>query len=207
MATVHRFPKKATGLPKIYLGGKACVDGWRSQVVPELENVFWGEGSAMSWPQMPMHVGGFDGLYTGPYFMNCGHGCYFGEHQNGVGATQEEHENCGSFTHIDPLADASRRRRFVVDETLSAIRSSDVVYFWIEDPSSPGPLVEIGYARGAGKPVVIASPVPIADIWFAHEVADLVLTIHCPVLGLESVMRIVAEHGVDVRQWNEGVAA
>lgn len=166
-------------MPKsIYLAGKIDRNDWRYSIVKGLHSAIYGDCSGgviggeyidghkapEKWPVIPRAAFGLD--YTGPYFIEDGHGCTFGPGEHGAGAVESD-----------------GRKSEVVKWCLDAIRRSDIVFVWIDDTTCYGTLVEIGYAKALGKKIWIAGPDlssrdvdkygnPLNELWFAHKLAD-----------------------------------
>ncbi|THC47126.1 DUF559 domain-containing protein [Streptomyces sp. A1499] len=182
-------------MTSIYLAGKIGPDDWRQDVVPGLQAA-WGDhdwGSPdwsvadVEWPVI--HEGVLNTFnYTGPYFVEtCSHsdtGCPQGEHRTWSMCEGEIGE-----------------RAITLKRCLSAIDRSDVVFAWLDDLTAHGTLTEIGYAKGRGKVVVVASPelptsiddlyeesallrqpngLGMQELWFAFTLADANLRASTP---------------------------
>lgn len=70
------------------------------------------------------------------------------------------------------MDDFGIRQSRVVELCFAAIRSSDLVFAWIESPDAYGTLVELGYAKAQGKQIWVAGPEYYSDLWFAYQMAD-----------------------------------
>jgi very-short-patch-repair endonuclease len=188
----------------IYLAGKISRHDWREDVAPSIQDA-WGNhsyGNAdwsahdAEWPVLPNAVlNAFD--YTGPYFVD---GCT----HSADGCPQEEHR-ASSMCEGEPSGRAA-----TVQRCLNAIDRSDIVFAWLDDATAHGTLVELGYAKGRGKPVIVAgpniprtwdqiwkqeeaaapalSPAPAADeLWFAFTCATSTLTANTPREAIEQI--------------------
>jgi hypothetical protein len=144
-----------------YLAGKITGTDWRSQIVSG-----WGEEKGLSywqafldydtcstWSVVPnaCDVAGVFLHYTGPWwqdFSGGGHSC--------ASDSCEPHGYSNSFQqlHSDETA---RRRREVSNAIAAAISSADLIFAWIDSADCFGTIVEIGYAKGLGKVVVVAT--------------------------------------------------
>jgi hypothetical protein len=156
--------EKYTGL-RIYAIGKIKKDCWRHDIAP-IRNAFFhdlDDPTAYSWPDgvgIPNLPGA---VYAGPFFMSDDHGCYHKEfNSHGVAAGGAA---CGG-------AYPGMARPDVVQRCFSAIESATHIFAWIDDPTAYGSLVEIGYARGIGKPVHLyfQRDVDLIGLWFAAHV-------------------------------------
>ncbi len=56
--------------------------------------------------------------------------------------------------------------------SLEAIRKSDIVFAWIDSPTTFGTLIELGFAKALNKFIWIAGPKYFHDFWFAYAIAD-----------------------------------
>jgi hypothetical protein len=160
---------------KIYLAGKVTKNGWRESILEHRARL--GVGSVFRsrdalggcvWPVLANAVLG-EHDYTGPYTISCGHGCAHGDDTHGVAGGEEDY--LGRESHdTQSCIDVDWTRGNIFEACISAIRRSDLVFAWLDDPSAHGTLVEIGYARGAGVPVAIGIPDSGApDLWFAER--------------------------------------
>lgn len=182
-------------MTSIYLAGKITKGDWRQDAVTGLLEAWGGnswEGRPWNvrdtrWPVVPGGVlDTFD--YTGPYFV------YTCSHTAG-GCDQDEHRG-GSFCEGD-----IGHRMSTVNRCMDAIDRSDVIFAWLDDKTAYGTLTEIGYAKGRGKRIVVASPelprtkndqyeaamegrqdtgIGMADLWFAFSLADSVIQAGSP---------------------------
>lgn len=191
-------------MTSIYLAGKISRHDWREDVTPGLQDAWGGNsyGEAdwsphdAEWPVLPNGVlDTFD--YTGPYFVD---GCT----HSGDGCTQEEHR-ASSVCGGEPSGRAA-----TVQRCLNAIDRSDIVFAWLDDATAHGTLVELGYAKGRGKPVIVAGPnlpctmdqlweqseaaypdplpaLAADDLWFAFTCATGTLTASTPREAIEQI--------------------
>jgi nucleoside 2-deoxyribosyltransferase len=141
--------------PKVYLAGKIARSSWRHHLVRGLSKHNWQDGI--------LRQSNFD--YVGPFFVECGHGCYDHPNTHGTGP--------GCNTHLDI------NRRKVSKACLMAVDSADLVFCYIDAIDCFGTLTEIGYAIRTGVKVVICFAPTIAtptnnDFWFACETAHKV---------------------------------
>ena len=97
--------------------------------------------------------------YVGPFFLGNNHGCF--------------DEN--KYHMVDICSYGEVTQRDVVDVCTRQIASADLVFAWLGSDSheAHGTLTEIGYAKGLGKPVIVAStPSDSKETWFAKFLAD-----------------------------------
>lgn len=186
-------------MTSIYLAGKIAPGDWRENLVSGLQDAWghshsaqeWSESDA-EWPVLPNGViGQYD--YTGPYFTEtCSHsthGCPQGEHC--VGSMCE-----GGYGD----------RAATLRRCLNAIDRSEIVFAWLSDLTAYGTLTEIGYAKGRGKTIIVASPeeagqvddfyedavegvdshtLGMHNLWFAFTLADVVIKASTPLAALK----------------------
>ncbi len=170
----------------IYLAGKIAQNDWRHDLLGHQLRGAWEwdeEAPSTHWPVIERGIlGTFD--YVGPYFMSDDHGCGHGASTHG----------CGTDGFICGFSNPAPRRAQVRDLCFDAIDRADIVFAWLDDPTAYGTLVEIGYARGRGKQVIVAAPQrpngfkgmygpdelydgpeipegPVNDLWFAFSCA------------------------------------
>ncbi len=157
----------------IYLAGKIApprVD-WRRHII-DYRLLNWEEGYEKGgvdqveyWPvRMKAIFDRFD--YVGPFFIECGHTCFFGANEHGVGAHSGGEFSSGHYDDKLLTMEATKRR------CLNAIQDADLLFAWIDNPTCYGTIAEIGYARALGKTIWIAGPERFADLWFVYEMAD-----------------------------------
>lgn len=139
---------------KFYLAGKITGDGWRNTIVSGLAQVCDPE-PPYPWPIMHKSIFGIHD-YIGPYFMN--------NHDALAYHDEVKHE----FNNTGHGGDESW---MVHHSCLKAIEAADVVFAWIDQDNIHGTLIEMGYARGRGKPVWAASPARLSSLWFAYRTA------------------------------------
>lgn len=176
---------------RIYLAGKIKANDWRHGMVTGLRGSGWPgryDAEPADWPDFPVMpkavLGKYD--YTGPYFVGCDHSCYHGPNEHGVGAftggefvyDYEDNPEKEGYNTFRP----TYRYKKIHDLCLDAIDRSDVIFAWIEDYSCYGTLVELGYARGKDKKIIVAFGAAISDntarcrhpidLWFVRMIAD-----------------------------------
>lgn len=148
--------------PKVYLAGKITKNGWRNDVIGRTQTRFMDGWPGNEWADDVLHGGWSPWLpepslleagppfdVTGPFFVTCDHGC---AHNNSTHAT------VGGCIATGSDGEAWRHREAVRQLCFKAIDQSDIVFAWLDDPTAYGTLVEIGYAHGTGKCVVVAEP-------------------------------------------------
>jgi hypothetical protein len=147
------FP--VTRPPRVYLAGKIRSDCWRHGLVEGLCYHLWEHGPLIQ----P------DYIYVGPFFVSCGHGCYFraATHGSGKGCT--------------PDLDINQWR--VAQYCRNAIREADLVFAYIESADCFGTIAELERAHCLGIPVVITFAPGIAnpkinEFWFVCSLAKSV---------------------------------
>lgn len=183
---------------KIYLAGKVGQNDWRNGIVEglrsECADLF--SDPLRPWRTLHRSVAGRH-HYTGPYFISCDHGCFHGESSHGYGANPVPDEyglpacveacahsfNSGCATTHGYNDFDQEFRRHVVDQCLTAINNSDVVFAWLDDLTAFGSIFEIGYAIGQGTPVFTFFDLSArkqwydentknSPLWFTQEATD-----------------------------------
>ncbi|WP_019065357.1 DUF559 domain-containing protein [Streptomyces prunicolor] len=191
-------------MTSIYLAGKINKNDWRHDLMGWDLRTAWAvwendEGDPpRPWPVIKKGVlDTFD--YVGPYFASDDHGCGHGPGTHGCG--EDGALACGSYAGLGlPL------RPQVREMCLAAIDAADIVFAWLNDPTAYGTLVEIGYAKGRGKQVIVAAPEipgtcelaskrgwqlpdsPTNEFWFAFSCATSTLTASTPHEALKQVV-------------------
>jgi very-short-patch-repair endonuclease len=191
-------------MPSIYLAGKIGPNDWRHDLTGWQLRHAWEVDDAHPdepWPVMKRSIlGVFD--YVGPYFVSDDHGCGHGSNTHGCG--NDGVVPCFTYENLP-------KRDRVRELCLSAIDTADIVFAWLDDLTAYGTLVEIGYARGRGKIIVIAAPeaprtfgwssnadevvLGIADsatndLWFAFSCASTIITAETPHEAVKEVARL-----------------
>lgn len=157
---------------KIYLAGKINGNEWRREILgdpeswpDEIQDAIRVDGV---WPVFRGVIGGRHD-YVGPYFVDCGcgHGCRCAQGPDNHGVSAEE------YVHQELYDD---RHRYSYDEVsrlcLEAIDRADVVFAWIDRLDVYGTIAELGYAKARQKPIWIAGPDHLRDLWFIYTLAD-----------------------------------
>ena len=111
--------------------------------------------------------------YGGPFFIGCDHGCYHGENAHGAGVNKE---TCCYDSFDDGPNEPMVCKDFateVAQNCLASLRSSDIIFAWLDDLSAYGSFAEIGAAHALGKQVWIGWPKPLPDLWFIKNWATV----------------------------------
>ncbi|WP_436787931.1 DUF559 domain-containing protein [Yinghuangia sp. YIM S10712] len=188
-------------MPSIYLAGKIGPNDWRHDLLGSELRYAWevtDENPSEPWPVMKRGVlDTFD--YVGPYFIGDDHTCGHGPNTHGCGM-----DGCLACYTYGNLPQRPKVRELC----LAAINDADIVFAWLDDPTAYGTLVEIGYAKGRGKPVVVAAPElpqtyedlsghgfgipdgPTNDLWFAFSCATSTITAATPHTALKQVVNL-----------------
>lgn len=167
--------KTVAGFPKIYLAGKIRKNCWRHGIVSSLDRAIdfhtCGDEPPYEWPVLSKAIlGTFD--YTGPFFIGCDHGCFHGDGSHGYSSTYDiDSDGDGHLDYVASIGDPGK----VVNLCLDAVRKCDTVFAWVDAEGAYGTAVELGYAKALGKEIVVASNNWPVDMWFAKEMADVVI--------------------------------
>jgi hypothetical protein len=176
----RRWTSTAPAVPAVgttfYLCGKIEKDDWRHQLVNyELRDE--------PYPLFAYRRGApiiQDGLgkglhYGGPFFIGCDHGCYHGPNSHGVSANSEHFciEEFDEGPQISPPFKEFSTE--VTKNCLTSIAHASIIFAWIDDLSAYGSLAELGYARALKKPIWLAWPKPLPDLWFIWEMASVTI--------------------------------
>lgn len=157
---------------RIYLAGKIRSGCWRHSIVNGLRGFASNSGatlrSYLRERMVPCLHNSILGVhdYVGPFFISCDHSGFHGENTHGVAAT--EGDSACACENTDGLGPES-----VLRLSLASIASADLLFAWIEAPSCYGTLVELGFAAAHRKPILIAGPKHLPDLWFAYQLASL----------------------------------
>lgn len=161
-------------LPYIYLAGKIAKNDWRTNLVKmPFAQV---DASTESFPVLMMD--GVDAVSTGPFYNTFGHGVAHGDGSHGI----MEFTNHGETESHD--------RVLTVKRCLTAIGQSDFVYFWLNERTCFGSLVEVGYARAQAIPIYVGMPFGFEadDFWFALAISWAAIPSSSPVDGLRTAI-------------------
>ncbi len=138
---------------KVYLAGKITRDPWRSGILGGAQIIDPGawrwDGR---WPVLPRVVLGTHD-YVGPYY--CGdsnHGPMKTNHA--APPIHDEHDS------------AQMARPEIVRLCLEALSRADLLFVWLDSLDAFGTLVEIGFARAHGIPIIIGQPSRYSDHYF-----------------------------------------
>lgn len=127
------------GKAHVYLAGKIQQNCWRHDLVEGLRGHSWDDGF--------LEQRTF--IYTGPFFVNCDHGCYHGPNSHGCGR--------------DWWPPYQPQRHEVAQLCVAALQRSNLVFCYIESLDCYGTLVEIGQATKANLPVVVVFAPGVTD--------------------------------------------
>ena len=160
---------------KIYLAGRISQgNNWRHEIVGNLREACWHGCSEDDPPQWPLVlpgavIGGHD--YVGPFPVGCDHGCFHTEQGHANLNPDGLYDKKSHYINTkDPKVKSIRQS--VVKQCLNAIDRCDLMFAWIQDSNCYGTLVEIGYAIGKGKAVIVATNddrLLYGELWFAFE--------------------------------------
>ncbi|MFE7648681.1 DUF559 domain-containing protein [Streptomyces phaeoluteigriseus] len=191
-------------MASIYLAGKIGPGDWRHDLIGYQLRGAWevdDDHPSEPWPVLKRSVLGFFD-YVGPYFVSDDHSCGHGPNTHGCG-----NDGCVPCFTYENLPKRNRVRELC----LEAIDTADIVFAWLDDLTAYGTLVEIGYAKGRGKTIVIAAPetpqtygwlpdtdevrMEIADsatndLWFAFSCASSTIIAATPREALKEVLRL-----------------
>ena len=131
---------------RVFLAGKIGKGDFRHDLVPNLRGWEATDG--------PLECDGF--TYVGPFFRACDHGCYHRPGSHGVSVIGCDGE------------DVTRRDVFLRNDT--ALKSSDLVFAYIDAPDCYGTIVEIVSAVENRIPVYLAFAPGIDhdDFWYVQ---------------------------------------
>lgn len=184
-------------IENIYLAGKIEANGWRHEIVEELEcgtplyaecdNIY--QGVCDQWPLLKNAIFG-QYHYTGPYFVCDSHGAsalFHGEGTHGVRRSAqsslfegyvfsdenrlEEQLNEPYQGHGPGNIDGLPYSTILVRCT-QAIHRADLVFAWIDDPTCYGTIAEIGMAYEKDKIIWVAGPRRYRDLSFVYAMAS-----------------------------------
>lgn len=166
----------------IYLAGKITKNGWRSKYVKGLRGAYTDSDQAdgTPWPILYDALG--DGLhYVGPYFVACDHGCTHGTESHAtLGGCVTARGEFGPHVVWKHAGDDDGVRYNVARTCMSAVRMADVVIAVVGDDTH-GTLVEVGYALGLGKRVILARneqrDVEDLEVWFPYALCETSFTV------------------------------
>ena len=175
-ADFARAARQRGGKLRVFLGGDLGINPWRDQVLGgQVHSELDADGEPF-WPEAGIAVT-IDGvrytaLCTGPYPIPCEDGCYCAPGAEGHGLGVDEDLLCGVAECCESLDTEGKRRAFLVNSTVQAIRKADVLFAWFtgtdQDRSS---LVHVGIAKGLGTKLIIVAAADTQDV--PHQVAQL----------------------------------
>lgn len=168
---------------RIYLAGKITGAAWREDLVIGLRD--WEAQSAechrigQDWPVLHGAIGGHD--YVGPYPMYsladdlCGTFTVPKSHASGADTVYANGSHVWGRAY-SPCGDAREPHEWtaeVVRRCKAAIDRADLVFVWFDATDAYGTLVEVGYAIGSGKRVLLGLSEQVFqgrhhDLWFAE---------------------------------------
>lgn len=165
-----------------YLAGKITGTDWRQQIVSDwsYENhsnsyfqAYFDYASWEQWGVVPNVCTVMDGVrlhYSGPWWRDSY--CHGFSDESGFphGYTAEAH------AEIAPL------QAEIANAAASGIAKADMLFAWVDSSDCFGTLVEIGYAKGLRKVVVVAfsSRLNCRELWFARAAANYAFTADTP---------------------------
>lgn len=165
-----RLPVKLFGLKveSVYLAGRISNGNgsWRSEIIPGWDvDGNHAKGGDAEGPFAFDIPDGRPVAYSGPFWTDiyAGHGGGLGPHAaagwDGIG----EHHGFVESASVEstPLALSIR----------NWIAASDLVFAWLDSRDAFGTLVEIGYASGVCKTIVVAAPDMDRELWLAAAFA------------------------------------
>lgn len=143
----------------IYLAGKISPHGWRELIVGDSLNA--SDNTSGSYKFQQLIDAGIEDMshghnYCGPFFVECDHACGHGTQNHGV---------------VFECWGDGGNRPLVFETCKKGIKSSDVVFCWVEDDffTAYGSIWELGYAYALGKPIYIGIQ---KDIALTHSPED-----------------------------------
>lgn len=171
IATTALFGRE---IRNVYLAGRISGDTgkWRSEVIED-----WGTlnrccgGRIEDVEADPFEFFLPDGRtvwFNGPFWTDIygGHGGGVGPHA-ASGWSGIEDVGGGSYDFAWASIDPAR----LTADIRSWIAASDLVFAWLDSREAYGTLVELGYAAGTGKIVVVAAPHLDRELWLAASFA------------------------------------
>lgn len=87
---------------------------------------------------------------TGPFFISCDHGCAHGPSSHGVG-----NDAAWIDPRYEPCCGMTPREK-TLSLCVDAIAAAEVFFFWMDDRTAYGSLVELGVAKALRKTIIIA---------------------------------------------------
>ena len=71
---------------------------------------------------------------------------------------------------------------------LTSISRASIVFAWLDDLSAYGSFAEMGFAHALGKPIWLAWPKPLSDLWFIQQMATVTLIAESPSLAFRELL-------------------
>ncbi len=127
--------------PKVYLAGKVGHNCWRRDIAPAIRDCL-DYDDPYGWAEALCRIGGRMMNTNGPFFRSCDHGCGHGPATHGQGEAP-------CFEGL-PAGSSDTYR-----ECMTAITNCNIFFAWIDSHDCYGTLIEAGYARALGKPVLV----------------------------------------------------
>lgn len=154
-------------MTSVYLAGKVGHTDWRHSLfsLRAVQLRYQQSRDLIHLAEGPLKRDGFE--YAGPYFLGDDHGCFHGENQHGL----IDPGYADGVAQDDPNFPQVLERSTVLNSCLYWLTNADVLFCWIDSATAFGTLVEIGYAAALKKPMFLASPDGIPDMWFARLLA------------------------------------
>jgi hypothetical protein len=123
--------------------------------------------------------------YAGPYFIGCDHGCYHGEGTHGAGVNKDTCCCDDGLEFPMPLGDFGAE---VTQNCLFSIANASIVFAWLDNLSAYGSFAELGFAHGIGKPIWLAWPKPLPELWFLRQMASVIVIAENPSLAFRELL-------------------
>lgn len=147
----------------VYLAGKIKPNGWRQKIFDMRDSFYCFDEHELDNEYIKYN----DYInIVGPFFLSCDHSCYHGEGNHGLGI------NCPNGC----AGEDTRSENEVVEICINQIKSSDVVFAYINDDTCYGTLSEIGYAKALGKHIIVIFDTRkrAKNMWFISKLANKV---------------------------------
>jgi nucleoside 2-deoxyribosyltransferase len=153
------------GFARVYLAGKIRKNDWRHVLFPRLRASKILDGM----PKREVWEGSI--VYSGPFFVSCGHGCAHGENEHGCGVR-------GTGCFCRERTEQERIQARTANECIRGIDNANFIFCWIEELTAFGTIFELGYARATNKPIFVALKKNdkgesfSSDLWFCLSQAQ-----------------------------------
>lgn len=177
---------------RVYLAGKISRDDWRKHIDGYRPFSMDAADIVDDENDRNIHLDDFEKHFgelpviskhpyiqvTGPFFLSCDHGCYHGNKTHGVGAVEWK-DISGHGETCSGCSGYSFTREEVMQICLHQVHRSDMMFAYIDDPTCYGTLFEIGFAKSAGKTVVVMfdKQETADEMWFIAESVDAVFVL------------------------------